>query len=267
MHGRTQGLAARGPQVGAPRGARSLLGLAAIALLGLCAVPADAQVIRGRIVSTDTRAPMTDAMVEALDSLRRVIASARSDTSGRFLLIFNDPGQFRIRIRRIGIEPTLTDPLVFAGRDTVDLDLLVDERAALLEQVTVRDERAPPRELNARRLQDARAKGWRIVPPERVEQHKARAYQLDQLLRSVALANVMVTPDCLRSLVTHGCLTVYLDDVYFGTSGFNSINPKDIEFLAVIGPTEALTLYGNRARHGVLMVYTSRYEDRRPRRP
>jgi hypothetical protein len=88
---------------------------------------------------------------------------------------------------------------------------------------------------------------------------------LDQLIRSVAPANIMVSENCLRSLVTNGCLTVFIDDVYFGQTGFNAIQTRDIDFIAVIGPTEALVLYGNRAQYGVLMLYTRRYESRRSR--
>jgi len=266
MQGRLQGSkAARGPQVGVPRGALSLL--VAIALVASGVGTADAQVIRGRIISSETRAPMVEATVEALDSTRRVIAAARSDSTGRFWLTFRDPGDFRIRIRRIGIEPTLSDPLKFEGRDTVDLDLLVDEKAAVLDEVEVRDAQGVPNRVNARRLSEARMKGWRVIPPERVAPARQRATNFDQLLRSLSLANVMIENDCVRSLVSNGCLTIFVDDQYFGARGMNMINPRDVEFIAIIGRAEALATYGNRASNGVLMIYTSRYEDRTRRRP
>ena len=204
---------------------------------------------------------MAEATVEALDSTRTVIRSARTDSAGRFDLVFaTDPGGFRIRVRRIGITPTLTDPLRF-DRDTVDVDLLVEERPAVLDAVEVAAEAHSP--LTAQRLKDAYARGWRVVSPERVAAARQRATHLDELIRSVALSNVMVTPDCFRSMVTMGCLTVFIDDVYYGQRGFNMINARDIDFIAVIGPTEAITRYGNRAQYGVLMLYTRR-EERRP---
>jgi hypothetical protein len=233
-----------------------------LATLLITAVPLEAQrLLRGRIISAETRTPMAEATVEALDSTRAVIRSARTDSAGRFDLVFAaDPGGFQIRVRRIGLIPTLTDPLRF-DRDTVDVDLLVEERAAVLDAVEVAAEVASP--LNAQRLKDAYARGWRVVAPERVAAARQRATHLDELIRSVALSNMMVTPDCFRNLVTMGCLTVFIDDVYFGQRGFNAINARDIDFIAVIGPTEALTRYGNRAQHGVLMLYTRR-EERRP---
>lgn len=257
-------MAARGLHLEVPRGALSLL--VAAMLAAMSAGAADAQVIRGRIISSESRAPMVEATVEALDSARRVIIAARSDSSGRFWLTFRDPGEFRIRIRRIGIEPTLSDPLKFEGRDTVDIDLLVDERPAVLDEVEVRDAQGVPNRVNARRLADARAKGWRVIPPERVAPAKQRATNFDQLLRSLFLANVIIEPDCVRSLVSNGCLTIFVDDMYFGARGMNMINPRDVEFIAIIGRAEALATYGNRAGYGVLMIYTSRYEDR-ARRP
>lgn len=259
---------ARVPSKGYPRGralGRSWLATAALALgvALLSAAPLQAQrLLRGRIISAESRTPMAEATVEALDSTRTVIRSTRTDSAGRFDLVFStDPGGFQIRVRRIGITPTLTDPLRF-DRDTVDVDLLVEERAAVLDEVEVAADVLSP--LNAQRLKDAYARGWRVVPPERVAAARQRATHLDELIRSVALGNVMVTPDCFRSMVTMGCLTVFIDDVYFGQRGFNSINARDIEFIAVVGPTEALTRYGNRAQYGVLLLYTRREERRRP---
>lgn len=250
---------ASGPGPGLERAA--LLALAALVPL-VAATPVEAQrVLRGRIISIESRTPMAEATVEALDSTRQVIRAARTDSAGRFDLVFrSDPGGFQIRIRRIGIAPTLTDPLRFDDRDTVDVDLLVDERPAVLEPVKVETDAISP--LNAQRLADAYARGWRVVPPARVAEARQRSTNLDQLIRSVALPNVMVTPDCFRSLVSFGCLTVFIDDVYYGQRGFNSLNAKDIDFIAVIGSTEALTRYGNRAQYGVLLLYTRRHESR-----
>ena len=225
----------------------------------------DAQVLRGRIISSVSRTPMSDATVEALDSLRGVLVSARTDSAGRFVMVFSQPGAFRVRIRRIGIEPTLSDLLRFEGQDTVDIELLVDERAAVLDERTITGT-GEPRELNRRRLADAQSRGWRVYPPERVIPARERAISLDQMLRSLGMANVMISQTCIRSLVTNGCLAIFIDDMYFGPGNFQLINVRDIEFVAVIGPTEALTTYGNRARHGILMLYTSRFEDRRGER-
>lgn len=259
---------ARVPEFWHPRGRASgplravLIALALLAL-SFVAAPLEAQrVLRGRIIAAGSRTPMAEATVEALDSTRRVVRAARTDSAGRFDLNFgDDPGGFQLRVRRIGISPTLTDPLHFEGRDTLEVDLLVDERPAVLEEVTVEAEAVSA--LQAQRLQNAYARGWRVVPPKRVAQARQRSMTLDQLVRSVALANVMVTPDCFRSLLTHGCLTVFIDDVYFGQRGFNAIQTRDIDFIAVIGPAEALTVYGNRAQYGVLMLYTRRGEEGR----
>lgn len=256
---------ARGPTFGVPRGVRFAAVLLAGLVLAAGAAPLEAQVIKGRILGTNSRAPMPEATVEALDSIRAVIAAARTDSLGQFQLRFQMPGEFRLRVRRIGIEPTLTDPLRFAGRDTVELELLVDERATVVEEQRITAERSA---YITERLQNARSRGWRLYPPERVQPIRERAMNLDAMLKALGMANVMISQQCIRSLVTNGCMTVFLDDQYFGQVGFNNINVRDIEFVAVIGPTEALTTYGNRAQHGVVMLYTARYEDRRPpRRP
>lgn len=255
---------ARGPLSRVPRGALFLvaLGLAGIGLLRPEAL--EAQVLRGRIISAESRSPIAEATVEAIDSLRRVIGATRTDSLGAFLMRFTGDGGFRIRVRRIGIEPTLTDPLRFAGRDTVDLDLLVDERPTMIEEQRVTSTRSPFIE---ERLQNARSRGWRLFAPERVAPMRERATSLDQLLRSLGMANVLISQQCIRSLVTNGCMSIFIDDFYFGPFNFTSINVRDIEFIAIIGPTEALTTYGNRAQNGVVMLYTSRAADRRRSAP
>lgn len=247
----------------APRGVLFAAALVIAAFGFLRPAQLDAQVLRGRIISSDSRTPMANATVEALDTLRKVIASARSDNDGAFTMQFPAPGEFRIRVRRIGIAPTLTDPLKFVAADTVSIDLLVDETPAVVEEQRVVAEMSP---ITEARLANARSRGWRLYPPERVRPIRERAVNLDAMLKALGLANVMISQQCIRSLVTNGCMTVFIDDQYFGAFGFNNINVRDIEFVAVIGPTEALATYGNRAQHGVVMLYTARSEDRR-RRP
>lgn len=254
---------ARGLLSEAPRGVLCALALVLAAFTFGAPRTLDAQVLKGRIISSSSRAPLANATVEALDTLRKVIASARSDTAGAFVLQFAGPGEFRIRVRRIGIEPTLTDPLKFVGPDTVAVDLLVEEAPAIVEEQRIVADRSP---ITAERLENARSRGWRLYPPERVKPIRERAINLDAMLKALGLANVMISPQCIRSLITNGCMTVFIDDQYFGPFGFNNINVRDIEFVAVIGPTEAITTYGNRAQNGVVMLYTARSEDRR-RRP
>ena len=251
----------RGPRLWVTRVA--FASVAAAALVALSAATAGAQVVRGRIISNQSRTPMADATVEALDTLRQVIAAARSDSAGSFVLLINSLSEFRIRIRRIGIEPTLTDALKFEGQDTVSVDLLVDEAPAMIEERRVT---ATMSQVTEERLRNARSRGWRVYPPDRVRPVRERALNLDAMLKALGLQSVMISQQCIRSLVTNGCMTVFVDDQYYGAIGFNSINVRDIEFVAVIGPTEALITYGNRAQHGVVMLYTSRMEDRRPRR-
>jgi hypothetical protein len=153
--------------------------------------------------------------------------------------------------------------LQFATTDTIDVDLLVEESAAIIEERRVT---ADGSAVTAERLQNARSRGWRVYSPERVRPIRERAMNLDSMLKALGLSSVMISQQCIRSLITNGCMTVFIDDQYYGAFGFNNINVRDIEFVAVIGPTEALITYGNRAQHGVVMLYTARMEDRRPRR-
>lgn len=239
-----------------------------LVLAGLClaaALPAalHAQLLRGTVLGKGDRAPLAGATIEALDSVPVLLANARTDSAGRFALRLPGPGRFRLQVRRLGIVPTETDWLRFESpADTVTIELTVEVDATALSAVEVSGRRDAP-SLNAFRLSEARANGWRVIGPERVAPHRDRAQRLDQLLQSIGAPSMTITRTCLRSTLTNGCMTVFVDDQYYGATGWQLIIPSDIEFVAVINPADALARFGNRARDGVVMLYTRRGTDRR----
>ena len=145
------------------------------------------------------------------------------------------------------------------GEDTLDLEIQLAEIALETEAVTVTGMAA----LNAQRLEEAERRGWNVYPPELIAQHRERARDLTQLLRTLGPRNLQMprfTRDCVRSMRTNKCVTYVVDGQVLGLEAF--ILPSDIYFLAVLTPSESQVMYGNRAIDGAVVVYTRMNGDR-----
>lgn len=126
--------------------------LASVAAAAVCARPLPAQVIeaglRIRVESTDG-ARLPGALVALVDSTQRVIREGVSDEAGMRSLRA-PPGSYRIRVRRIGFLPFLSEPVSVAHGS--EIALRVDSPRVLLETIVV----------------TSRSKCGRIDPGERV---------------------------------------------------------------------------------------------------
>ena len=112
--------------------------LAALALAASVA-EVSAQSVRGVLLDAVTTRPIPHASIGLLDSLGADVASALTDSSGRFLLTSPQPGQYRMRIRRIGYEPATSGPISFQKTKVWQLTLELAPLATELEPVTIRE--------------------------------------------------------------------------------------------------------------------------------
>ena len=78
--------------------------------LGLIPNPAQAQELRGRLVTTDGAA-VPWALVRLIDDAGAEVMTVVSSTSGMFHLRAPDPGMFRVKAERIGFAATLSEPI------------------------------------------------------------------------------------------------------------------------------------------------------------
>jgi hypothetical protein len=102
-----------------------------------------------------------------------------------------------------------------------------------------------------------------VIQPEVVAQHRSRARDLTELLRSLAPRNIQMPRnprDCIRSMRNNGCVTYVVDGQILGMDAY--VLPEDIYFLAVLTPSESAVMYGNRAINGAIVVYTRMNGDR-----
>lgn len=252
--------AARPPR--RPRGAaiRSALGvLAASTLLTAWqASVAEAQVLRGTVRTLDTSLPIPSAEVVVRDSIGVELARVYTSESGTFTVRLRQRMAFSVHARRVGFRAADTE-LLRVTEDTVNMAFQLEEVAVETDAVTVTGMAS----LNTQRLAEAERRGWSVYQPEVIAQHRSRARDLTELLRSLGPRNVQMPRhprDCVRSMRTNQCVTYVLDGQIIGSEAY--ILPEDIYFLAVLTPSESAVMYGNRAINGAIVVYTRMNGDR-----
>jgi hypothetical protein len=219
---------------------------------------AEAQVLKGSVRTLDTSLPVPSAEILVRDSIGRELARVYSDERGFFTLRLRERVAFSVHARRLGFQMADTD-LLRVTEDTVNLEFELAEVATETDAVTITGMQA----LNAQRLEEAERRGWSVIQPEVVAQHRSRARDLTELLRSLAPRNIQMPRhprDCIRSMRNNECITYVVDGQILGMDAY--ILPEDIYFLAVLTPSESAVMYGNRAINGAIVVYTRMNGDR-----
>lgn len=248
-----------------PSGAAQRFVTGALAVACLClglvatARGAHAQVLKGSVRTLDTSLPVPSVEIMVRDSIGRELARVYSNEQGFFTVRLRERVAFSVHARRLGFQMADTD-LLRISEDTVNLEFQMAEVAQETEAVTVTGMPA----LNAQRLQDAERRGWSLVQPEVVAQHRSRARDFTELLRSLGPRNLQMprnSRDCVRSMRNNQCVVYVLDGQVLGPDSY-SILPEDVYFLAVLSPTESATMFGNRAINGAVVVYTRMNGDR-----
>lgn len=123
-----------------PGPARSVHGAALLSGIGLfaLALPADGQVIRGRVLDSVTNEPVATALVSLETVGEKHVVSALSDAGGRFSLRPAQRGAHRLEIQRLGYRARRTEVFeVEAGGLTLQNLVLVPE-AFEMEEITAR---------------------------------------------------------------------------------------------------------------------------------
>ena len=240
-----------------PRRRPSLLLIALLLGLGR---PAAAQLLRGSVRSASTSLGVADAQVTVRDTTGQVVAVTMTDRDGRWALRIRRRSEpLSVHARRVGFAIATTEPSVFSPTDTVDLEFLLTEVVATMDEMRVTG-MVP---LNEQRLTHAYRRGWRVYEPELVAQHRERAADLNQLIRAVGVPSLILprrADECIRQARTNQCIAVVVDGQVLGTSAF--VLPADVYFFAVLQPAESRVEYGPRAPGGAIAIYTRMRGDR-----
>lgn len=225
---------------------------------GASAAALGAQVLKGSVRTLDTSLPLPSVEITVRDSIGRELGRVYSDEQGFFTLRLRERVAFSVHARRLGFQMAESD-LLRVAEDTLTLEFQLAEVATETEAVRV----TGMQPLNAQRLEEAERRGWSVYAPEVVAQHRSRARDLTELLRSLGPRHLQMprnTRDCVRSMRNNQCITYVLDGQVLGPEAY--VLPEDVYFLAVLTPTESAVMYGNRAINGAVVVYTRMNGDR-----
>ena len=119
--------------------ARSAGPFLAALLLAASAASAPAQSVRGVLLDAITTRPVSQARIGLIDSLGSEVAAIVTDSSGRFLISSPQPGQFKVRIRRIGYQPATSGAIAFQKSKVWQLTFELAPLSTELEPVTIRE--------------------------------------------------------------------------------------------------------------------------------
>ena len=109
-------------------------------VLLLTAAMADlgAQRVRGRVLDDSTRLPIIGVEVIAIELRDGVVSdTARTDSSGAFVVVVPRPGRYVIRTRRLGYEPSVTKAVTAHRDEMVEVQVLMDLAPSTLARVVV----------------------------------------------------------------------------------------------------------------------------------
>ncbi|MGH7556489.1 MAG: carboxypeptidase regulatory-like domain-containing protein, partial [Gemmatimonadota bacterium] len=106
-------------------------------LLSLTSAPLAAQVIQGTLREEGSGQPVQGAFILLLDSGGRQRTAALTDTGGRFSVVAPEPGEYSLRVERIGYRSDETSFFRLEAGQVVDRDLTAPVEAVLLSGIAV----------------------------------------------------------------------------------------------------------------------------------
>jgi TonB-dependent SusC/RagA subfamily outer membrane receptor len=248
-------------------------------LVLLCGGSAGAQsataTIRGQVVDSSAKTPLSGAEVYVVTGAAAVTRSARTGASGQYTIAGVPAGAVAVRVRMVGFAPGERRLTVSEG-ETAVADFALAQRTTQLDQVVITGtggatqrravgnvietinatdvlQVAPARSVE--QLIGARTPGLIVLPATgqvgtgaqlRVRGTSSMSLSNDPL---IYIDGVRMDASAARGQAQRGGA---------GASRLNDINPEDIESIEVIKGPAASTLYGTEASNGVIQIITKR---------
>ncbi|HEX6371166.1 MAG TPA: carboxypeptidase-like regulatory domain-containing protein [Longimicrobium sp.] len=147
-----------------------LAGRALPLLAALCAAPAGAQTLYGRVTDAVDGSGVTAAQVAAVDSTGATAAWTLSGRDGRFELELPAGGSFRLHVHRVGFRDGISPAVAIAQGDRMGVDLSLRAEAFRLQGIEARVRVTPP-------FRDRRARGFY----ERMDRGRGLFYTAEQI--------------------------------------------------------------------------------------
>lgn len=252
-----------------------MLCLAAPALPGTLS----AQTITGATLDEALGTPVGGASVRLMSQEGEAIAATLSDPGGRFALTPPATGTFRIVTSRIGYVQVASPLFEFGTIDSVDVEVLMRPApiglGGLTVEVDVVSEAAEALEMSGIHPPNL---GRRWITRADLETVQVRSdigrvleWQQISNLRIIRPENLSAGSDpmglCLsltRARTGAGlgrCAIGVVDGRAVSNDEMLHLDPETVEAMAVLIPTEATILFGQRGEAGALMIWTRHARD------
>lgn len=118
--------------------------LVATAIL-IAAVPLASQSVEGRVVDPATRSPVPLVNVTVLTHAGRAAGQTQTDSLGRFTLVLDGPGEYRLRAQRIGYREVTAPGFGVSAGEVLEVDLRMSATTVELEPLTIMRRAEPVR--------------------------------------------------------------------------------------------------------------------------
>jgi hypothetical protein len=241
----------------------------ALALALLPFAPAEAQVLQGRVLSTEGDLPLTQASVTLVDSLGNPLDSEVTGSSGVFRFELEaDLESVYIQAQALGYLTFFDGPIPLDGPGPVEIELRLPPVPVELDSLAVTVQgRSRALEQNGFYTRERLGSGFHL--DRSTIQRQVSALSLADLLRAVPGVSVgnqgQVTFQGARSI--QGCTpNVYLDgalvvsafapDPFWAT---NLIDPLDLDGLEIYRrPSEVPVQYSGSGVCGVVLIWSRR---------
>lgn len=115
--------------------------IVAFALLTIVSRYAQTQTVRGQLTDSISRSPLPGAFLTLVDAQGVERARAITSSAGEFTLTAPASGTYRIRSKRIGFKPYVSEELALTTGLTVSFNAAIDPIPVALEQVVVAGDR------------------------------------------------------------------------------------------------------------------------------
>ena len=239
--------------------------------------PAEArgQTLTGRVLDEVLDAPVAGAAVALLDRDGKTKIEVLADGAGRFTVTPPRAGEYFISVSRFGYEKTVSPLLTLHAEGRRTLDLLMTPAPVGLEgfEVAVEDEAEDflglmgmtPTQLGNRWF------GREAIEAVHMKRDPGSVIEWGNLPGVTVIRRENMNPSsgggmglCVtmtrarRGRGTGTCATVVFNGIIVTSEVLLSIDPDDIESMALLTPVEATTFYGENGAYGVLMVWTRR---------
>lgn len=234
-----------------------------LAALLLPAAPLSAQTLTGRVLEDGREVPVAGADVALLDAGGRILVRVESDPIGRFSLTPPEAGEYVVQATRIGYEPTRSPLLALEADGTAALDLLMRPRPIGLEGFEVTTDR-PAEELLVPFGLRAEDLGSRWIDRQEIDAMLMPGSAGDVILwQNIPGAVVDLTDGpngslCVRVRASGRCATVYLNGIHIDSVTAQALDPRGLEAIAVLRPTEASLFFGTGNGSGAVLLWTRR---------